>query len=58
MSEGPAPGPTLAGPGPSDTFASNAAPEWRSGRVSGYFRISPRSAREPSQSSGVSSELG
>src|SRR5258708_16346768 len=27
MSEGPAPGPSLAGPGPSDTFVSNAAPK-------------------------------
>ena len=57
MSEGPAPGPTLAGPGPSDTLVSNGAPPGAQGRVSGHFHISPRNAAEPYQPSGVSSEL-
>ena len=53
MSEGPAPGPMLAGPGPSDTFVFYVAPNNALGRVSGHFRIRPHNAASTHQQSSI-----
>jgi len=73
MSEGPVPGPSLAGPGPFDSLVfnetpaatstasvSDTAPNGAQGRVSGNFRFRSRDANHPhqQQQDSVSFEFG